>query len=399
LKMDGQLSFDNEIDYDVVNIFFYEYRLLSLFRCWNVIYNFFPYKYLMDQPWDKTLDEFIPHFLKASDYEKYCEAMLKLITKINDGHAYAKFMPQGNLSINTTAMVDTLTVIRTPPENSLLKRGDIILSINGEAIDSVRDSLATIIPYSNRHFTNLMINAWINKTIIDGCVLTVSRDEEEWTINEEIKSSLSQKDTLPFYHISPDIGYVDLGLLKMSDITGMIDSLESTSGVIFDLRNYPENLNFYEFFRHLLSPQKFYFFAQANIADLSHSGAFYEMVKNRMFYTEEEMQECKQYKGEMIVLINAITMSMAETLAMIFKSSNAVLIGTPTAGSNGDVAILKLPGGTFTSFSSIGFSYPYGEETQRKGIIPDIEIYPTMDDIMAGRDEVLEAAITYLNSN
>jgi len=36
---------------------------------------------------------------------------------------------------------------------------------------------------------------------------------------------------------------------------------------------------------------------------------------------------------------------------------------------------------------------------QRTGVIPDIEVYPTMDDIMAGKDEVLEAAIRYLNSN
>jgi len=36
---------------------------------------------------------------------------------------------------------------------------------------------------------------------------------------------------------------------------------------------------------------------------------------------------------------------------------------------------------------------------QRTGIIPDIEVYPTVDDIMAEKDEVLEAAIKYLNSN
>ena len=36
---------------------------------------------------------------------------------------------------------------------------------------------------------------------------------------------------------------------------------------------------------------------------------------------------------------------------------------------------------------------------QRTGIIPDIEVYPTMDDIMAGRDEVLEAAIKFLNAD
>ena len=39
-----------------------EYRLLSLFRLWNVIHYFYPYKSLMDVSWDKTLTDFIPQF-------------------------------------------------------------------------------------------------------------------------------------------------------------------------------------------------------------------------------------------------------------------------------------------------------------------------------------------------
>ena len=41
----------------------------------------------------------------------------------------------------------------------------------------------------------------------------------------------------------------------------------------------------------------------------------------------------------------------------------------------------------------------YRRTKQRKGIIPNIEVYPKMDDIMAGRDEVFEAVITFINSN
>jgi hypothetical protein len=37
--------------------------------------------------------------------------------------------------------------------------------------------------------------------------------------------------------------------------------------------------------------------------------------------------------------------------------------------------------------------YPDYTETQRIGIVPDIEIYPTIDGIREGRDEVLDAAL------
>ena len=61
---------------------------------------------------------------------------------------------------------------------------------------------------------------------------------------------------------------------------------------------------------------------------------------------------------------------------------------------------IPLPGYNLTAyFSGLGWYYPNGEQMQRTGVIPDIEVYPTMDDIISGRDEVIEAAIKYLNSN
>ena len=43
--------------------------------------------------------------------------------------------------------------------------------------------------------------------------------------------------------------------------------------------------------------------------------------------------------------------------------------------------------------SGIGVFYPDKHPTQRVGILPDIEVRPTIGGIGAGRDEVLEAAI------
>jgi C-terminal processing protease CtpA/Prc len=43
--------------------------------------------------------------------------------------------------------------------------------------------------------------------------------------------------------------------------------------------------------------------------------------------------------------------------------------------------------------SGIGVFYPDKKPTQRIGILPDVEVRPTIAGIRAGRDEVLEAAI------
>lgn len=43
--------------------------------------------------------------------------------------------------------------------------------------------------------------------------------------------------------------------------------------------------------------------------------------------------------------------------------------------------------------SGIGVFYPDKRPTQRIGIVPDVEVRPTMAGIRSGRDEVLEEAI------
>jgi len=43
--------------------------------------------------------------------------------------------------------------------------------------------------------------------------------------------------------------------------------------------------------------------------------------------------------------------------------------------------------------SGIGVNYPNGGETQRIGIVPDIEVKPTVAGIREAKDELLEKAI------
>jgi len=46
-----------------------------------------------------------------------------------------------------------------------------------------------------------------------------------------------------------------------------------------------------------------------------------------------------------------------------------------------------------TMISSIGIYYPDKTETQRIGIVPDIEIKPTIEGVRNNKDELLEKAI------
>ena len=65
---------------------------------------------------------------------------------------------------------------------------------------------------------------------------------------------------------------------------------------------------------------------------------------------------------------------------MAFRQApNAIVIGSTTAGADGNVSGFALPGGLTTQFSGIGVQYPDGKETQRIGIVPDIFVERTVE--------------------
>jgi C-terminal processing protease CtpA/Prc len=74
-------------------------------------------------------------------------------------------------------------------------------------------------------------------------------------------------------------------------------------------------------------------------------------------------------------------------------SPKAIVVGNTTAGADGNVSDIPLPGGFRTMISGLGVFYPDGGPTQRVGVHLDVKAQPTIAGIRAGRDEVLEVAI------
>ena len=388
----------NEKEYDESMIDRYEYRLLALFRYWNVIYYFFPYKYLMDQSWDKTLSEFIPQFMNAGDLQSYHDVVIKLAAQLNDGHALTNVTPVFYRSKRKyMILIDSLTVVCNTSKGSMLERGDIIISVDGKNINTIRDSIASFIPSSHRRFKDHCVNGFLYLSYMNDCMLTVMRNQQVITFREQWKNIFNETlSTKPFSSITSNISYVNLENLNSSDILGVLDSMRNNKAIIFDLRNSFNNSS-WELIYHLSQTQE-YCYGLATCVNWFQPGVFYE-EKCIMKYPDKLWKTHEKHTGKIVVLIDEKVMSAGETLAMSFRILGFTLIGTSTAGANGDATTFSLPGNIKVWYSGLGFYYPDGTQTQRIGIIPDIEVYPTMDDIIAGRDEVLEAAINYLNSN
>jgi hypothetical protein len=409
-KDDYALDFSNEKKYGKKCIDDYRYRLLSLFRYWNIIYYFFPYKYMMDIPWDKTLYDFIPKFLNNNDIIKYGLTIKELSTRINDGHAsiigyISNNYPPPHVKLSR---INGNVYIRKMPSKSSLQQGDIIVEINNKNIEKLRDSLKKYQPSSHNLYTDYKINQSLGGMIETANSVTVYRKGEKIKFSSKIYSGLDYFERESYSDISSvykeimsqkNIGYINPVKISEPDVPGIMEQFHATNGIIIDIRCYPNNYVVYDLVLYFNNSLFFTDFAFAR-NNLVYPGSFIIRPHKHIYVNRLKhwlnVNKPEKYKGKLAVLADESTMSAAETATMYLKGNGVTVIGRPTAGANGNIARFLLPGDIEAQFSSIGMFYPDGSEIQRIGIIPDIEVYPTVESILEGKDEILEAAITYL---
>jgi C-terminal processing protease CtpA/Prc len=180
-------------------------------------------------------------------------------------------------------------------------------------------------------------------------------------------------------------------LLRVKEVRDIVENLSNTKSIIIDIRNYP--LGTKDAIVAELSEKEQECF-KSIMPDLSKPGRFvWRKARKKAGRKNKD-----PYKGKIILLVNEETISYAELTCMCLQTlDNVTVIGSQTAGADGNVTELKFIGGFDTNISGIGMFYPNGKETQRIGIEPDITIEQTISGIKNGRDEILEKAIEVAN--
>ncbi len=101
----------------------------------------------------------------------------------------------------------------------------------------------------------------------------------------------------------------------------------------------------------------------------------------------------------LVILIDRGTASASEIVAGALQDrERAILIGTTTFGKGSVQLVYDLSDGSSVHVTSARWFTPDRNQIDQQGLAPDIEIVPTEEAIADGRDEVLEAAVQYLQS-
>jgi C-terminal processing protease CtpA/Prc len=388
--------FENEPAYSALKVPDAGFQLLGLYRYWNIIEYWSPNRKVMGEDWNQILTDFIPRIAFAKDRDAYQTEFMALIAKVNDTHAnlWSSIRlrpPLGDCQLPVTLrFIENRAVVVDPGAVTPLKAGDIIDQLDGVPVAKLVETWTPLYADSNQAARLRDMAASMTRGACGKATVSVIRGSEQLKIAATRVPPIAARfahDLLgdTFRRLSDDVAYLKLSSVKVADAAHYIDAAAGTKGLIIDIRNYPSEFMVFALGSLLVDrPTEFVRFT---IGDASNPGAFH-------WGPPLSLQPARpHYPGKVIVLVDEITQSQAEYTTMAFRAAHATVLGSTTAGADGNVSQIALPGGLNTMISGIGVFYPDKKPTQRVGIVPDVEVKPTIAGIRDGRDELLEAAI------
>lgn len=406
---EGRVVFMHERTYEQAKLTDQGYVLLILFRIHAFLTYFYPYTGLMKMKPDEIFITYLPYLLEAKDEDTVRYYLLEIGAYLKDSHVelndrknfYQSFWGR-NQANYYVEMINQLPVISgyvdpNKVEREGLRVGDIIRDVNGEMPRQLYALYQKYIPASNDGYFSRRLASQILRTNNTRLFVSATREDKVlsrtlfcYPIHTLFYQRSVNSDIPAWRFVTPEIGYVDLTLLKPADVTVAMKDLFLSVGLILDARNLesdvllPALLPYFSRFSAL--------YAKELRNDRIFPGHFQIKVKN---YTPRSKHT---YNKKVVVIVNESTRGGGERLLMALKScSNVIVIGKNTAGSPSPSSSLPLPGGIRLHFSSVGYLFPDGQMAHGDGIKPDEIVCPTIQGLLDRRDEMLEHAARLIN--
>jgi len=387
------------------------YRVLAAYRWWNTIHYFYPYRDLIGESWSANLPRSIRLLQAARDSVEYGLAVAEMVTYIHDSHggvarngALREYLGRSGPAVQIQYVERQPVVIDVANDSATkasgIEVGDVILSVDGEAVAARRARIAKFVAYS----TPQALDAALATRLLNGAegsqARLLVRDRREQTREIVIPRRASFASMLQYPRGGPilrmlrdNVGYADLSRLTPAMVDSMFDMFKNAKAIILDDRGYPQGTAWSIAPR--LTDKKKVLAARFQRPLLTSPDTSEHTTYAFVQYLPETSKW--RYHGRTVVLVDERTISQAEHTVLFLEAANkTTVVGSPTMGANGDVTNVALPGGMYAFFTGHDVRHSDGRQLQRVGIQPDVVVRPTIAGIRARRDEVLEKALEIL---
>lgn len=377
-----------------------ELRLLALYRYWNAIHYFYAYLDLIGD-WDAVLPEFIPKLEAAGDALAYAQTIAELATRVPDGHSFVRsavlrdHFGAGSPPVAVRLVEGRPTIVKVRAPGLPVTVGDVLVSVDGEPVERRAERLGRYVSASTPAAHDQMVAG----RLLDGPVRTPARVTIRGADDRPREVELPRAAPAPppdppkdevVKVLADNVGYVNLEYLERSDLDAAFERLKDTRAIVFDLRGYPRGV--FGALATRVNRNRAQYAARFERAELDGGEP-----RRMQFKQEIPPSPAPVYDRPTVMLIDDRAISQSEHTGLFLEAASGTkFIGSPTAGANGDVTAVVLPGDIAVWMTGHDVRHVDGRQLQRVGLVPDVRVEPTLKGIRAGRDEVLEAALRYL---
>ncbi len=376
-------------------------RLGGLIIAWNVLRHFYPYFDDRGLAWDGGLADWLAEAAAAPDGPAFKAVLERMVARLEDGH--------GDVGPRTDAY--RLPLVWQPVEGALvitglpaepppgLSVGDVVLTIDDRPVaDRLAEEQARVSASTAHHRLWRAAERLLSREAVGAVELEiVSGDGGRRRVSVQpapparLTGVLAEPRPASVTWLPAGAWYFDLTRLSDAALTEALTRVQAEQPVIFDVRGYPGGVRA-AFLGHL---------SDAEIATPP-----FRIPVDPLPNAAARAWRCvgwsvspkpRRFRGPVAFLTDARAISYAETLlAMVAGHDLGEIVGSPTAGTNGNINPFSLPGGYRITWTGMEVLNHDGTPLSGHGVEPTIPAARTLAGVRAGRDEVLEHALDAL---
>ena len=392
-----------------------EYRLLALAKIQGIVDYLFPHKYIMDKGFDEFFKNSLDENSKINSRKDFEILLAKFASKLKDSHAfsfykqlnYKKDIFHGNylapfdFQIVDDHILVTHLIFPEICSKAQINIGDKITSINGKSIPQIIKEKGELLSTSNNEKLVYVLSKYENNLIwpddlsqksievksgksnkrfstkID--MVDISNKEKYDFIVTYLQDKIQKRENRKIVH--DDVAYFKINhtyqfINKLSDdkMDTVMDSIlvdaSKKKAIVFDMRAYPDWGGFvHHYVYKYFSPVENYFY-KYYAPNLKNIGTFFYLEDRAHYFPEIKDKKTYQYQGKVFILVNPESQSASEWYTMSLQNifPQSLTIGQQSAGADGDLVKVNLPGDYLLEFTGNGIFYPDNSQTQQTGI-------------------------------
>lgn len=428
-------------------------KVYGLSKFWQEVnYNFVYLNKVDRHVWDSTYIAMIDEVQHTTNDYDYYRLLKRFCATLKDGHTNIEFPEQVKSKLMRTMFGPYRLFIENighkaiithinPSKKEEIPPGTEIVEVNGMMTNIYMDQF--VIPYissSTRHVLEDKATMDLLQGLEgdsfdlkmkkpDGGLIDLTVVHSRSAETEVYPAIANASALLEFKWIEGHLAYVALNSFEDPAIDSLFEAhlpeLYQAEGLIIDLRNNGGGNGAYglEILKYLIPGRQVTGAKSQSRNHIATYKAWGEMVsaqdtagnpeysKAYLNYTDAYYYDFpnapqringkrKRLIVPTIVLIGHNTASAAEDfLVYSDKQPHFTTVGSPTFGSTGQPYYFILPGGGQARVCTKRDTYPDGREFVGFGILPDIMVEATLDDLLMGRDPVLAKAVSLLAGN